>query len=49
MDRRLKSERLRGDNKIVLLQPQKQQRDISHTVIIALATIISALIVSKRI
>ena len=47
MERRQKSSKMRGENKLVLLQPQK--RDHTHTIIIALATIVSALIVSKRI
>ena len=47
MERRQKSSNMRGENKLVLLQPPK--RDHTHTIIIALATIVSALIVSKRI
>ena len=47
MERRQKSSNMRGENKLVLLQPTK--RDHTHTIIIALATIVSALIVSKRI
>lgn len=49
MERRQKSMILRGDTKLVLLQPPKQKSDYTQTVIIALATVISALIVSKRI
>jgi len=47
MERRQKSSRMRGKNKLVLLQPPK--KDHTHTIIIALATIVSALIVAKRI
>lgn len=47
MNRRQKSSNMRGDNKLVVLQPPK--RDYTPTIIIALATVISALIVSKRI
>ncbi len=45
MERRQKSKNLRG-NGLVLLQPPK--RDYTHTVIIALSTIIAAYIVSRK-
>jgi len=46
MERRQKSKNLRGNNGLVLLQPPK--RDYTHTVIIALSTIIAAYIVSRK-
>ncbi len=44
MERRQASKNLRGSN-LVLLPPQ--QRDYTHTIIIALSTIVAAYIVSR--
>ena len=49
MDRRQAGQNLRHGNKIILLQqPKEEKNDYTPQIIIALATIISALIIVKR-
>lgn len=48
MDRRTKSKQIRKDNNLILLNPQGLKRDYTHTIIIALSTIVAAYIVSSR-
>lgn len=47
MERRTAGDQLRGESKIVLLRPPKRTADHTHTIIIALSTIIAAYIVSR--
>jgi hypothetical protein len=46
MNRRQKSKQLRGEGLIMIQAPQK--RDYTHTIIIALSSILAAYIVSRK-
>jgi hypothetical protein len=48
MERRRAGQKLRGDTSIVLLKTRPPKRDHTHTIIIALSTIIAAYIVSRK-
>jgi len=48
MERRRAGQKLRGDTQIVLLKRPQPKRDHTHTIIIALSTIIAAYIVSRK-